>query len=196
MSDEEKGAGEILDVTAADGGTERLHMPPNKRILLIICAAAAVILITAAAVIGVCAKKACVKPVKTFFSAVENADGKAFADTLPPCVLNSMGSESAADYYEENMLRESLKELEDDYGSRIRLSFKEEQRIRLDDSAIERLENKLRESYGEIEITKAYDLDISYTIKGSHKSETKRREFTVCKTEGKWVIAGVPNSIL
>ena len=196
MSDEEKDlSGEILNVTAEDGGSERLHMPPNKRLLLIVCTAAALIVIILAVIILSRAKKACLAPVKTFFSAVQDSDGEAYVKVLPPCMREKLGSDYA-EYVEENMLRESLKELEEDYGGRIKVSFREEQRYALNDDETAKIADRLRERCGDIDIAKAYDIEVSYTIKGSRRSETKRREFTVCKAEGEWYMADRPNIIL
>lgn len=197
MNSDENGRGEVFDVTA-ESGTERLHLPPKKRFLLIAGVSCAAVVI-AAAVIAVFALRAAVRrPVKIFFEAVRTADGAAFVEALPPCVTDSMaaGDIDPAAYFEDNMLRDTLTELEEDYGERVRISFDEEQRFELDTAEISSLQDKLRESYGDIEIDKACDLQISYTVKGSHKSETKSREFTVCKTGGRWYIAGVPNTII
>ncbi|MCR5121887.1 MAG: hypothetical protein K6B74_05645 [Ruminococcus sp.] len=190
----ENNSEEVLDITAESTTIEeRLHLPPKKRALLIISAVAAVIVLAAVLTAVIVMRRACVKPVRQFFRSVETSDGEAFAECLPPWVIDSFKGESPAEYYEENMLKESLAELEEDYGDRIRISMREEQRVRLDESGLKKLEKQLGEG---TDIAKAYDLVISYTVKGSMRSETKRREFTVCKTEGRWVIAGVPNTIL
>lgn len=190
----ENNSEDILDITAENVTIkERVHLPPKKRALLILSVTAAIIVLAAALIAVFTVRNACVKPIKQFFRSVETADGEIFAECLPPWVTDDFKGERPADYYEENMLKESLAELEEDYGDRIRLSMREEQRVRLDESALNELKKQLGD---DAEITKAYDIVVSYTIKGSMRSETKRREFIVCKTEGKWIMAKVPNTIL
>ena len=155
-------------------------------------------------VIAVNMRYGCERPIRSYFSAVENADGEKLISSLPECAAVSLdesaaklGFDSAAKWYEDEMLTDTLKELEEDHGKGIGISYTVSDRRALSDDECGKLSEKLGSEFGSpSDVDKAYELDITYTIKGRSGSVSEDKTVTVCKIGGKWSFAGLPDIIL
>lgn len=123
------------------------------------------------------------KPIDNYIKGLEKADWKTFSKSLP-----KEQKETIEDNFDgEEFLEEMLESLEDEYGEKIKITYKITDKSKLSKKKIEDFEEEYEDVYDEeIKISKAYKIKVKVTIKGKDDKETNKVSFVVGKIKGKW----------
>jgi len=80
-------------------------------------------------------------------------------------------------------------DMEDKYGKNIKISVDFKDKEKLDKDDIEDIENDFDDMYDEkISISKAYEVECEFTIKGKDDKDTDETSITVGKIGSRWYI--------
>ncbi len=127
------------------------------------------------------------KPIKNFCEGIEKGSFKTMMKAFPEYITDQM-----EDYYGDEMdeMMESLVEsLEDEYGKRIKISYKVKDKDKLDKDDVKELEDDVRYIYDEkVKIKEAYEIDVELKIKGSEDSDKDKSSITVIKIGSNWYL--------
>lgn len=144
------------------------------------------------------------KPIGNFLKAIEEKDPKAYVKTIPDFeydyykkkLKDSDKYDKPEDLFEEQ-LEKSLEELEDDYGKKIKLSYKVVDKEKLDDDDLKDIKKIFKENYDEksVDVSKGYEVDVEVKVKGKDDKDEEDVTFTVVKVNGDWVIYEVDGDI-
>lgn len=98
--------------------------------------------------------------------------------------------EQVEELLEEDYLEEMKEELEDDYGKNFRVSYKVTDEDELDKDDLNDIRDSLKEKYDipKKSVTKGYELEVEFSIKGSEDEDSDEMDLTVIKIDGKWYI--------
>ncbi len=130
------------------------------------------------------------KPIKSLTEGLEKYDFKKMISAYPDYISDDM--EDYLDYFddEEEMFDEMFGSLEDEYGKRIKISYKITDKDKMDRDEIEAIEEDIEYSYDEeVNIKEGYTLEVKLTIKGSEDRDTDKTEIDVIRIGSKWYLA-------
>lgn len=144
------------------------------------------------------------KPIGNWLKAIEDKDPKTAVKTIPEFqydylkkqIKDSDKYDDVEDYFKES-LEESLDGLEEDYGKKIKLSYKIIDKEKLDDDDLKDIKKDYKERYDEkgVDVSKGYEVDVEVKIKGKDDKDEEDVTFTVVKVNGDWVIYDVDGDI-
>jgi len=132
------------------------------------------------------------KPVDNFFDGFISGDADKMMKAFPEEVVEELED---SDYFDlddiEDMLDELVDELEDEYGKRVKFSYKVEEKDSLSEKKLDALKDELKDSYGisKKDVKDAMTLELEMTIKGSEDKDSEDMEMTVVKIGGKWYLS-------
>lgn len=153
------------------------HSGKRKNLIIILVA----VIVVIAVVIGIFSGGGYKKPVDNFFTGLQKCSVKTIAKSVP---------KDSAKELKETMTDENLESLisllEIGYGKNLKISYDIDDKTKLKNNEIEKLEKK----YG-VDIKKAYDLKIEITFKGKNKKEDSDTHMTVADIKGEgWKLIG------
>lgn len=122
------------------------------------------------------------KPINNYFKGQEKADAKTYLSAFPKFYAEKM-----EDYIDDEALEEDLEDFEDEYGSKIKMSYKvtEKEKIKKDD--LQKVQKYIKSVYEEeVKVSAGYKVRIKATIKGSDDKDTDSTTVYVYKIDGKW----------
>lgn len=132
------------------------------------------------------------KPIKNYIKAVNNCDtAKMLSVMVPKNKIKEFKKEakdSIIDYDAfldkmDDMLEDSMKELEDDYGKNVKFSAKilDKKKVKGDD--LDEIKEDYEDEY-DAEVKKAYKMKVEMTIKGKDEKDTEKISLYVVKVKG------------
>lgn len=131
-------------------------------------------------------------PIINMCEAIEDCDWKKFSSTLPKEEASEIKEYfdffgvDDGDEYMKDVLYDDLK---DKYGKNIRISVDFKDKEKLDKDDIEDIEENFDDMYDEkINISKAYEVECEFTIKGKDDKDTDETTMTVGKIGTKWYV--------
>lgn len=136
------------------------------------------------------------KPLDNFFDGAFGADVDKLLKAMPEEVVEEIEDSDYMDIDDlEDMLDELLEEMEDEYGKRVKVSYKVEDKKELSEKKLDALKDELKDSYGisKKDVKKAMELELEVTIKGSEDKDSNDMEVVVVKIGGKWYMS--PDSL-
>lgn len=135
------------------------------------------------------------KPVKNFFNGIEDTDAETFIKSMCEAQVDGMekaykGSDTDFDEAIEKRLENTMDYLEDELGKDVKISFKITDKDKLSDKKLDDIKDSIKETYNAkgIKVTKGYELEIDYTIKGDDDKDKDDGEMVVAKVDGKWCL--------
>jgi hypothetical protein len=138
------------------------------------------------------------KPIDNFVKAISKTDGKAMKNALPDVVneyyedyyVDDDDYDSVEEYYEDAVLEYTLDYLEDEYGDRVKISYKVLKKKELKNSDLRDVEDDINDTYdADVEVTKGYKVKVKLTVKGSDDDDTDTEWLYVYKIDGNWCFA-------
>lgn len=189
----------ILDKFKANAnaeGIKKLKENPNFAKFVGI-GAAALALIIIIAILSSILGSGYKKPVKNLFKGLEDGDAKSLMKAMHEIQIDNMKDASDMTKKEledelDDMLEEIHDLMEDEYGKKFKISYKIVDEDKLDKDDLKDLEDELEDDWDEkkLKVTKAYELDIEYEIKGKDDDDAKEMSLTVAKVNGDWCLTG------
>ncbi len=184
---------------AADPINSYVEKAKKNPLLLIIPAAAILlfVIILIAIIVAVFAGGAYKKPLNTyedvFFSGkadrIEKLAPEEYWDYIEE--KYDITVKDVIKYYEdEEYFEKTLDALEEDCGKNIKVKYKVEEKDELTDKELDSIKEALKAKYDipRKNVTKAYELDVEWTVKGKDDEKDDEQKMTVVKIDGKWYI--------
>jgi|BioPla2DNA2_1021312.scaffolds.fasta_scaffold00019_76 hypothetical protein len=162
--------------------TATANTPDSKKIITIVVAvfAALVFLSIVVSVLGSGYKK----PLDNFCKAFNKEDAKYLVKAYPEIYTEEYDEDDM-----EDDLKDVLEELEDKYGKNIKLKYKVNDKEKIDKDDLEDLEDNIENYLDEtVKISRGWELEVEFTVKGKKKERTKEIDVYVVKMDGKWAI--------
>ncbi len=127
------------------------------------------------------------QPIKYVCDGIENGSFKTMMKAFPEYITDQM-----EDYYGDEMdeLMDGMVEnLKDQYGKRVKISYKVTDKDKMDKDDIETLEEDVEYNYDEkVNIKDAYEIEVEMKVKGSEGSDEDESTVTVIKVGSKWYL--------
>ena len=135
------------------------------------------------------------KPVKNIFEGIKKEDGEILMKAYHETELknqkdaNEMTNKEQKEGYEE-IAKAQYKYWEEEYGKKLKISYKIVDEEKMDKDDLKDLEKTLEELWDEksLDVSKAYELDVEVKVKGKDDDDVLEGEFVVAKVEGDWCI--------
>lgn len=188
----------IKDSLSAEN-IKNLKTNPNKNTLIALGGILVVVIIVIAilaSILGGGYKK----PVDNLFKAMADGDGKALQKSMPSVLLKSDDYEENileySDYddideYFDDMAKKIQDSLEDEFGKKLKISYKVTDKDELSDKKLKDIKSTLKDQGAKnVKVTKGYELDLEVKIKGKEDDDEDDMTLTVVKVNGDWCIAG------
>ncbi len=169
----------------------------DKNTIIGLCAIAVVLVLLIILFANLFGGHAYEKPIENLLKAIEKTDGKAYAEAFPDYINESAEDmldfydeyDDVEEYYEEELLKDMLDELEDEYGDKIKLSYKIKDKDKLSDKKLKNLEDDIEDYYDEeVDVTNGYELKIELKVKGKDDDDKETARLNVYKIDGKWCL--------
>lgn len=185
------GAAAVVKTTKKDVKVEKntatnaeSNVPNNnntKKFALIggIAVAAVLVIILLIALLGGGYKK----PLNNYFKGIEKANSDTYLKAYPEFTREDM-----EDTYDNDYLDKRLENFEEEYGSKIKISYKVLDKEKLDKDDLEDIQDELEDEYDEddVKVSTGYEVAVKITVKGSDDKESYYTSFYICKVNGKW----------
>lgn len=187
----------IGTVDSAVSSTATASAPNKNKIVPMIIAgfAALVFLSIVVSVLGGGFKK----PLDNFAKGFNKEDAKYLMKAYPELYSEEFEDYLGNDFEDflEDSLESSIDRLEDKYGKNIKVKYKVLDKEKMDKDDLEDLEDEIEDDLDEsVKISKGYELEVEFTVKGKKKARTKEIDVNVIKMDGKWVIVDLlPDTI-
>lgn len=166
----------------------------NKKIgSIAIIAAAVVILIVAGSVANSGAYK---KPIKNYYEAIEKQDIKKYKKAMGKTVVSAVeelckdtgGDKDDVDEFFEAFIEPEYDNLVDEYGEKLKISYKIADKEKIDKDDLKELEDEFKDTYDEkVKVSKGYEIELEVTYKGKDDKGTKDEKLEVLKLNGEWI---------
>jgi uncharacterized membrane protein YvbJ len=168
----------------------------NNKVIAIVAASVGsfILLIILISVIRVLSTPAYEKPLKNLEAAIEKSDFDKLVAAYPDYI--SDGMDDFLEYYddEDEYVEEIFGGLEDEFGSRINVTFKVKDKEKMTRDELEDLEEDIDSYYDEeVNIKAGYYLSVEASIKGSEDHDKQNTEMTVIKIGSKWYLSDAMN---
>lgn len=128
------------------------------------------------------------KPIDYFCEALEKGDSKKFLKIYPDIMVEDMDDDDKENM--EETLESAKESFEDKYGEKIKVSFKETKKKKMDKDELKEGQETLEDEYKKgkkTKVTAGYTITGNLTIKGKDDSETfEDLEIVIAKVGGKW----------
>lgn len=185
------GAAAVVKTTKKDVKVEKntatnaeSNVPNNnntKKFVLIggIALAAVLVIIVLIALLGGGYKK----PLKNYFSGIEKTKAETYLKAYPEFMREDM-----EDTYDDERLESMLEIFEEEYGDKIKISYKILDKEKINKEDLEDVKDDLEDEYDDedIKVTDGYTVAVKITVKGSDDKEASYSSFEVYKINGKW----------
>ncbi|HKL79710.1 MAG TPA: zinc ribbon domain-containing protein [Mobilitalea sp.] len=164
----------------------------NKVIGMVVVGVVALLAIFALLkIVGLFTTPAYEKPLKYMTEGMEDGSFKKMMKAFPDYMTDPI-DEQIDNYYDgetDEFMDMFTDGLENEFGKRIKMSYKVTDKDKLDKDDIESMEEDIEYSSDKkINIKEAYELEVEMTIKGSKGKETEDTEMTVIKIGSKWYL--------
>lgn len=158
-------------------------------VLLILIAAAAVMILYNNGVIGGSASK---KPVEQYLAAIASGDFESYVSSMPERIARGYKDDLEASGLDGRAyMRKLYSDYVSEFGDDMTVSLEFTDRSRVDAIYLNDYKISYSQLYGEeIDISSAFELDVTATFSGSVSSDEIELECFVVKTGGKWYIVG------
>ena len=172
------------------GVNQQMNKPNNNKIIgmAVVGVAALAVLFILVKLFGAISTPGYEKPIKYVCDGIENGSFNTMMKAFPEYITDQLD-----DYYGDDTddLMDSLVEsLEDEFGKRLKVSYKITDKDKLDKDDIEELQDDVQYSYGEkVKIKEAYELEVEMKIKGSEDNRKDTSDVTVIKVGSKWYLS-------
>lgn len=153
----------------------------KKTFAIIGIAAAAVILVVL--LLAIALGGGYKKPLKSYFNGIQKTNATTYLKAYP-----SFMKDDIEDYYDKDRLEKMMDSMEDEYGDKIKITYKVVDKIKMDKDELEDVKDDLEDDYEDekIKVTAGYTVCVKITVKGSDDSETRFTTFDIYKINGKW----------
>ncbi len=130
-------------------------------------------------------------------TSIEKEDAKAYYKTCGGVIVYEEYDDEAEERYEDTIdtVYDNFKE---ECGGDIKLSYKITDKEKADEDDIEELQDSLEwtieffdTSVDDVEVKKAYNIELEITCKGDDDKETYDAECQLVKVNGKWIVYGL-----
>ncbi len=152
--------------------------PKNIAILAGIIAAIVVVIAIISSIFGSGWKK----PIKNYVKGMEKANSEMYLSAFP-----EFYADQVEDIYTDESLEKALENYEEEYGSKIKMSYKitNKEKIKKDD--LQKVQKYIKSKYDtEVKVSKGYKVRAKLTIKGTEDEDTDTDTIYVYKIDGKW----------
>lgn len=131
-------------------------------------------------------------PVENYIKSVQKNDADLYKKSLAKPMADYISDKMGEEYFKEQV-EEASKELKDEYGEDVKISYKVKEKEELGKEDLEDLNDRFKETFeSESEITSGYRLDVEFIYTGTDISsideDDKDVTFEVGKIDGKWAI--------
>lgn len=172
-----------VEGTTAETATTDSNKKSNKTVIF--AGIGAVVIIAIIVLVALISGNNYKKPINNFFKGMEKADLDKYLSAFPEFM-------EMDENFEQEDLDEMLEDLEDEYGDKIKISYKILDKEKIDKEDLEDLQDKIEDYYDEeVKVKKGYELSIKSTIKGKDDEESDTSTLEVYKIDGKWCILGL-----
>lgn len=164
----------VVTDTTVNKGANKNDNTKNIVVIAVVAAVVIALIVLLSSVLGGGYKK----PVKNFFKGMEKADAEMYMSAFPEFM----------DYdYDKDDMEDMLDMLEDEYGKNIKISYKIEEKEKIDKEDLEYVQEYIEEVYEEeVKVTKGYKLEVEATIKGKEDDDTDDQDMYIYKIDGDW----------
>lgn len=185
--------GAVGGVPQSEGGS-----PKNIGKTVIAAAAAVVVIAAAVGFSGFVKNTKCSQPFKKFEEGFEDCDIELMLEAFPEGISSLITDEVGSDEMDEaeTEMQDALEELADemDYGSEFAVSHEIMRREKLSKDSVDRLNELFEMGDLDIEVKKAYSVDVRFTVEGDNGNEGYiTGNFSVGKTDDGWKIVDFNN---
>lgn len=119
-------------------------------------------------------------PIKNYFKGMEKAKASTYVKAYPEFM--DMG-----DKYDDDDMEKMLDSLEDEYGEKIKISYKITKKDKIKKDDLKNVQKYIKQKYDEeVKVSKGYELKVKATIKGKDDDDTDTQKMYVYKINGKW----------
>lgn len=132
------------------------------------------------------------RAIDNYIDATFYGDYSAYKANIPDAMWDSLKESGDAldkeDYKEQyKMFKEYF---EDQYGKNISVDYKVTDEDELDEDDLDDLRDELKSDYGiaKKSVTKAYELEVEFTIEGDDDEDSNEEIITVVKIDGDWYV--------
>lgn len=123
---------------------------------------------------------------------IKDKDVEKYLKTLPEEILEIRRGDKKESEYVDDLVEsyeDQRDELEDEYGSNVKVSFDIVDRKKLTDEEIKDIEEYYKDMYDEkIDVKKGYKYLLRVTAKGKKDKDEYFDQVTVIKVDGKWIV--------
>ena len=131
--------------------------------------------------------------IKNYFTAIQNGDGEGLMNSTPLYLIEYMETQSGDDFnvdeYFEDIGNRLTENLERQYGTDIKVSFKIKEDVEFTEDKLREMEKNIEAVYSvKVSIMDAYKVKIKSTIKGSDSDDADTATMTVANIGGTWYI--------
>lgn len=135
-------------------------------------------------------------PIKKYFKAIEEKDGEIYMETIHETSLKNTKkaydwtNKEQKEYYDESV-ESTYDYLEEEYGKKLKISYKIIDKEELEDDDLKDYEDLLEDSWDEksLDVSKGYEVDVEVKVKGNDDDDDSiDGEFVVLKVDGDWCL--------
>lgn len=168
----------VTENTTVNNSTSTAKKMDTKNMAIIggIIAAIIIVLIILFSTFG----KGWEKPIKNYFKGMEKAKAETYLKAYPEFM-------DMSDKIDDEDLEDRLDNLEDEYGEKIKISYKIAKKEKIKKSELDDVTEYIKKTYEEdVKVSKGYEVKVKATIKGKDDDETDTQKLYVYKIDGKW----------
>lgn len=172
------------------GVSQQMNKPNNNKIIgmAVVGVAALAVLFIVFKLFGAITTPGYEKPIKYVCEGIEKGSFKTMMKAFPEYITDQLEDRYGEDL--DDQMDDLVESLEDEYGKRVKVSYKITDKDKLDKDDIEDLEDRIKYNYDEkVKIKEAYELEVSMKIKGSEDKDEDETDVTVIKIGSKWYLS-------
>lgn len=178
---------------------KNLKNNPDPKTIGLLAAVAVVAVLILILLINILFGGAYKKPLDNLAKALSKESATAYMKTEPEFVITDKEKEIKKDKdskyddveeYYQNVVDNKVEDLEEDFGKKIKVSYKITDKEKLDKKDLKDCKDilKFAGAKNSVKVTKGYTLEVEVKYKGKDDKDTDEKELVVCKVDGKWCI--------
>lgn len=120
------------------------------------------------------------KPIDNYFKGMQKANAKVYLKAFPEFL-------DMDDTVDEDYMEKMLDNLEDEYGEKIKISYKITKKEKIKKDELSKVQEYIEKKYDEkVKVKAGYELKVKATVKGKDDEDTDTKKMYVYKIDGKW----------
>lgn len=120
------------------------------------------------------------KPIDNYFKGMQKGNAKVYLKAFPEFL-------DMDDTVDEDYMDKMLDNLEDEYGEKIKISYKVTKKEKIKKDELSKIQDYIEKKYDEkVKVSAGYEVKVKATIKGKDDEDTDTQKMYVYKIDGKW----------